>query len=409
MNEVDFDLTDFNKTFSLLHAITRMDARFIDKENQVVLQMVDHRIPAVIQPSDTVYESLAETLRSTMPNRFFYYTNAFSLEYIAVGVWRDSIFQGFVLLGPFLSIYPDTAFISDLIAQHYLPVSERKQLQEFYSSLTVISSNDSNSLGDLLVNLCAHRHTDSQLITADFIQPDLNKEQQTSDIADNKTTIEHRYLYEKKFMDAIARGDRVEIARMIGEMNSYANLPDRIPESPIRSTKNIMITLNTLCRIAAERGGIHPVYLHHISEKFSIMIERSTNLPKLKKLNSVMIEEYCEAVHTFSTRSYSTIVKNAVNHIDLNLEKSLTLQEIAAVIHVNASHLSRKFKQEVGMNMMDFINHKRVEESKLYLQRGNIAITEIAFMVGFNDLNYFARVFKKFTAMTPTQYIKASR
>ena len=47
------------------------------------------------------------------------------------------------------------------------------------------------------------------------------------------------------------------------------------------------------------------------------------------------------------------------------------------------------------MNIIDYINQKRIEEAKLYLQRGNISITEIAFMVGFNDLNYFSRVFLK--------------
>jgi two-component system, response regulator YesN len=40
------------------------------------------------------------------------------------------------------------------------------------------------------------------------------------------------------------------------------------------------------------------------------------------------------------------------------------------------------------------------------LQRGNISITDIAFMVGFNDLNYFSKVFKKLTSVTPSQYIK---
>ena len=58
------------------------------------------------------------------------------------------------------------------------------------------------------------------------------------------------------------------------------------------------------------------------------------------------------------------------------------------------------------MNIIDYINHKRVEEAKLYLQRGNKSITEIAFLVGFNDLNYFSRVFKKFTSLTPSQYMK---
>jgi two-component system, response regulator YesN len=53
--------------------------------------------------------------------------------------------------------------------------------------------------------------------------------------------------------------------------------------------------------------------------------------------------------------------------------------------------------------LIDFV---RAEEAKLYFQKGNRSVTEIAFMVGFNDLNYFSRVFKKATSLTPSQYIR---
>jgi len=409
MEELEFDWRHFNKTVQLLHTYTRMDTRFVDKQNRIMLQLVDHHMPPAMQQSDHVYSLINDAMQSAEPNNFLYYINPYGLEYIVVGVRSSQAYCGFVLTGPFLSCIPDTDFISDIIARNNLPVSERKQLQEFYRSLSVISSNDSNSLGELIVNLCVHPHTDSQLITAEFVQPVLDKGLQEIKIAESKTIIEFRYEFERIVMEAISRGDKVELARILSEGNSFLNLPDRIPESPIRSAKNLLITMNTLCRVAAQRGGLHPIYLHTISEKFSITIERATNLPNLKKLNIVIVQEYCNAVHAFSTRKYSVIVKNAVNYIDLNLEKPLTLQQIAADFFVNPSHLSRKFKQEVQMTMMDYINQKRVEESKLHLQRGKISITDIAFMVGFNDLNYFTRVFKKYTSMTPSQYVKNAK
>ncbi|QGQ48591.1 helix-turn-helix transcriptional regulator [Metabacillus sediminilitoris] len=122
-----------------------------------------------------------------------------------------------------------------------------------------------------------------------------------------------------------------------------------------------------------------------------------------------MMNEYCDAVIKNSTRHLSPVVKKAVDYIHLHLDHSLSLNEIAAILHVNSSHLSRKFKQDMNMTIIDYINQRRVEEAKLYLQRGNISITEIAFMVGFNDLNYFTRVFKKFTSFTPSQYMKSEQ
>ncbi|WP_251527504.1 helix-turn-helix domain-containing protein [Metabacillus litoralis] len=408
MEEKDkFDYSGFHKKCMILNTVTKMDVRLIDKDGNAVLQLVNHTIPAVLQNFDNEFLNINNTLRKNLSINYYYFINSYGLEYIAAGLWKNSSFYGFILIGPFLSSIPTIDFISDIISTNKLPVSERKQLQQFYKSLSVIGSNDSNSIGELLVNLCTYNHIDSQLITSEIPIQQQNKAQRKTTIAESNDIIEFRYHYEKKLMNAITKGDKEEIARISKETNSVLNLSDRIPESPIRSAKNLLLVLNTLCRFAAEKGGIHPIHIHNVSEKFALLIERAPNLPHLKKLGVVMIHEYCDVVNQFSTRNYSPIVKKAVNYIELNLEESLTLKEISAIIHVNPSHLSRKFKNETKMNMIDYINQKRVEEAKLYLQRGNSSITEIAFMVGFNDLNYFSRVFKKFTSLTPSQYIKS--
>lgn len=406
LRKTEFHLNDFNKICTLLKSVTKMDVRLMNQDGQALLQLVQHTLPAALQNVDNSH-SINDTLKRNSNNSFYYYINSFGLEYIASGIWKDESFNGSILIGPFLSTIPDIAFISDIISKNKLPVSERKQLQEFYTSLSVISSNDSNSLGDLLVNMCRHQHIDSQLITSDIIKPELNIEHVKTNIAENKDIIESRYAYEKKLMNAITKINKDEIDSILRENNNIFNISDRIPESPIRSAKNLSLVLNTLCRVATERAEVHPIYIHNISEKFAILIERAPNLPYLKKLNIVMLYEYCDLVKAFSTRHFSSIVKKAVNYIHLNLEDPLTLKNIAATLNVNPSHLSRKFKSETNMNMMDYINQKRIEEAKLYLERDNISITEIAFLVGFNDLNYFSRVFKKFTSQTPSQYIKS--
>ncbi|MBA9026125.1 AraC family transcriptional regulator [Peribacillus huizhouensis] len=397
---------DFNKKCTILNVITKMDVQLIDQDGNPTLQLIHHHIPAVLQNFDNEYITINETMRQHEANSYYYYVNSFGLEYIAAGIWRSGILYGSVLIGPFISSIPSIGFVSDILSKNKLPVSERKQLEEFYTSLTVISSMDSTSIGDLLVNICTHEHIDSQLIASDIITPPLNKEKLKTNITESKTMIEARYQFEKRLMDAIARGDKEEIARIVKESNSLIHISDRIPESPIRSAKNMTLVMNTVCRKAAERGGVHPIYIHTISEKFAILIERAPNLPHLKKLTIVMLNEYCDLVQTFSTRNYSSHVKKAVEYIHLHLENPLTLHDLAATLHVNPSHLSRKFKAETTMNIIDYINQKRVEEAKLYLQRGNVSITEIAFMVGFNDLNYFSRVFKKMTSFTPSQYMK---
>lgn len=397
---------DFKVKCSLLHAVTKLDVELIDEKGSVLMKVSNHDPLNVLQYVDHEYVNILEELRKNNTNSYYYFINSFGLEYISTGLWVEKEINGFILIGPFLSRMPSVDFISDIITKNQLPVSDRLQLQEFYKSLVVLSSSDSTSIGDLLVNLCGHEHVDAQLITSEKASTSMKKEEFRTNSLESKDLIELRYDFERKLMNAISKGDKNRVKQINEESSSIFHFADRFPESPIRSYKNLLVVLNTLSRKAAEDGGVHPVYLHSISEKFAILIERGTNLPYLKNLSTVMTYEYCDAVNIYSTHTLSPIVKKAVNYIQLHLESPLTLNAIAKELQVNPAHLSRKFKEETKTNVIDYINQKRIEEAKYYLQRGNSSITEIAFIVGFNDLNYFSRIFKKCTTLTPSQYMK---
>ncbi|WP_428911073.1 helix-turn-helix transcriptional regulator [Niallia sp. Krafla_26] len=397
---------DIIKVGQIIHFVTRMDTILIDQDGNALFQSVNHFIPAVLDHPKNEYTHINDVLYNNPPHHYYHYINIFGLEYMAVGIWKGSSFLGSIVVGPFISSMSIIDLIKDIISRNNLPISERKQLEQFYQSLPVLGEIEYKSIGELLVNMCGHDYIPAQRISSSIQTSSLSQTRLKVSIEENKDIIESRYKTQRKLMDAIARGDKTEANNIIHSMSGVLEFSNRIPESPIRSSKNMAFVMNTLLRMAAERGGVHPVYLHNISERFAILIERTINIPNLQKLIVLMTNEYCDLVNTFATGHYSPIVKKTVDYILLNLGNSLTLSQIAEKIYVNPSYLSRKFKEETGMNITDFINQKRIEEAKLYLQRGNIVITDIAFLVGFNDLNYFSKVFKKLTSITPTQYAK---
>ncbi|MGM9950249.1 MAG: helix-turn-helix domain-containing protein [Lysinibacillus sp.] len=403
VGHAEFKYDDFYNVCNIIFSLTNLDVKLIDQEENILLQLDSLTMPASLQKTDIKYFKMCDTLQKHPPTSYYYHTNTYGLDYITVGIWRNDIYYGAIIVGPFVATIPDDAFISNVISKNNLPVSEHKPLLEFYKSLAIVSSSTANSIGATLVNLSNHTYLKSQLITSSSLNPTRNKEKLKDRIMNSTDIIEFRYKKEKELMDYISRGDKEKIKKLPGGFSDI-HLDKRIPESPIRGSKNLLIVLNTLCRIAAENGGVHPIYIHNISEKFAILIERAPNLPYLNDLSKTMLEEYCDLVSEYSTRKYSAIVKKAVNYIKLHLDSPLTLQGIAETIHVNASHLSRKFKDDTGMSLIDFINLNRVEAAKVYLQNNTSSITEIAFIVGFNDVNYFSRVFKKVTGLTPSQY-----
>lgn len=403
VDHAEFKYDDFYRICNVLFSLTNLDVKLIDQEENILLQLDSLTMPASLQKTDVKYFKMVDTLQKHPPTAYYYHTNTYGLDYITAGIWRNDLYYGAIIVGPFVATVPDDAFISNVISKNNLPVSEHKPLNEFYKSLAIVNSSASSSIGATLVNLCNNPYLQSQLITSSALNPTRNKEKLKERIGNSIDIIEFRYEKENALMNAISRGDKEELKKLTGGL-SDAYLDKRIPESPIRGFKNLLIVLNTLCRIAAKNGGVHPIYIHNISEKFAILIERAPNLPYLNDLNKMMLEEYCDLVKEYSTRKYSAIVKKAVDYIKLHFESPLTLQGIAETIHVNASHLSRKFKEDTGMSLIDFINLNRIEAAKLYLQSNTSTITEIAFIVGFNDVNYFSRVFKKITNLTPSQY-----
>lgn len=223
--------------------------------------------------------------------------------------------------------------------------------------------------------------------------------------------INQRYDFERKIMDLITNGDVDGIKNLIeqvetqGDINS--NLVKRIPNNPLRDRKNGLVIRNTFCRIAARHGGLPPLYIHHISEKYALKIEQATSIDYLLKgLSNNMMVEYAEAVQQFSSSPYSKLIKDVVSYISQHLTGTLNLNILSNTFHVHPSHLARKFKKETGMTVIQYINFHRVNHAKLLFQDGNTNILEVSQLVGFNSSSYFDRVFKSVTSQTPSEYLK---
>lgn len=115
--------------------------------------------------------------------------------------------------------------------------------------------------------------------------------------------------------------------------------------------------------------------------------------------------EYLEpGQREFPADTTKHIIRQAAAYIDENYFEDLTLSSLSEKFNVESSYFSRMFRQELGENLILYITRKRIEKAKAYIANGDINLTEIAFMVGYNDYSYFNRVFKKNTGMSPREY-----
>jgi YesN/AraC family two-component response regulator len=88
------------------------------------------------------------------------------------------------------------------------------------------------------------------------------------------------------------------------------------------------------------------------------------------------------------------------NYLDINLN----LNNIAAHFNITPSYLSKKFREEHGISIIDYLYKVRISYSVDLIRNTSLKITDIAPMVGFQDSNAFIRIFKKYHGCTPGNY-----
>ena len=90
--------------------------------------------------------------------------------------------------------------------------------------------------------------------------------------------------------------------------------------------------------------------------------------------------------------------------IEHKYSEKITLSELANTVGLSVHHFCRSFKQLTGKTTTDYINNIRLDKSIYYLKQTDYNITEIALMCGFENGNYFSRIFKKYHSTSPSQY-----
>ncbi len=87
-------------------------------------------------------------------------------------------------------------------------------------------------------------------------------------------------------------------------------------------------------------------------------------------------------------------------------DPELSVGSLAAYIGVSDTYFRRAFEATLGKRPREFINELRISYAKEYLESGFYNIEKVSEMCGFRDTKYFSTVFKKYTGMSPSQYIK---
>lgn len=92
-----------------------------------------------------------------------------------------------------------------------------------------------------------------------------------------------------------------------------------------------------------------------------------------------------------------------------NYRKALTQEFVASLFYLNRSYLSSLFKARTGEKFVDYLNDIRIIKAQELLSGSNQKMYQISHAVGYDNVKYFFRIFKKKTGMTPEEFRERSR
>lgn len=97
-------------------------------------------------------------------------------------------------------------------------------------------------------------------------------------------------------------------------------------------------------------------------------------------------------------------IKRLLDFMKENSAQDISLRTAADIVNMSESYLSYIFKKETGTGFTDYLNQLRVDKAAHYLMNSQLPVYEIALEVGYENINYFGRIFKKIKGVSPQKY-----
>lgn len=314
-----------------------------------------------------------------------------------------------LFIGPYLCAPLSGEDVLEICEKNAFPPASQKYLAEYYASLPIITEN--SVLFHMLDTFCERIWK-----TSSFVIVDINRENAVSasighgsvssetfdGVLASIKAMEMRYDFENEMINAVALGQVHKEKRFSSAFSE--DMFEKRTSDPLRNAKNYAVIMNTLLRKAAERGGVHPVHLNRVSSAFAQRIENTSSVRENGELMHEMFRSYCRLVQQHSIKGYSLTVQKSIMLIEEDLSANITPRMLAEAQNLNPSYLSTVFKKETGKTLSEYIREKRVKHALHLLTTTKLQIQTVALHCGIMDVQYFSKIFKRHTGMSPKEY-----
>ncbi|NRD77791.1 response regulator [Bacillus sp. BRMEA1] len=201
---------------------------------------------------------------------------------------------------------------------------------------------------------------------------------------------------EKQLLEAVRQGDVNQVLfiydSFINKMRENGDLQGSIVK---KSFDELFVLLS---RMLHDLG---------ISYQQTPVIEDSEEIQQMFEKGKTHLLKIVSHVQVWRMNHAKGMLHKAKEFIETHFADSLTLEQVAEYVELSPFYFSKLFKDRFGMTFIDYLTEIRIKKAKDEMVDQGKSLKEICFSVGYKDPNYFSRVFKKHTGLSPTEFRKA--
>ena len=324
--------------------------------------------------------------------------NSFGLMWIAVPERDAQNLSRIYLLGPFFVDSVRTEAIQQSVSRLDMSGEVKLKVMQFLRELPVVGLGHAFEYAIMLYH-CIYGETigvsDMHYLESEPIPEAKNDEA--------RTRVHGTYELEREVLRMVKDGDlnyKEKLSRlaMTGTMGQMSN------GDPSRQMKNAVIVCAILFSRAAIDGGLSPEVALTLTDKYFQSIEASRTMSELSEVAFTMQEDFVRRVHRIRSRSLSSPISECCDYIDFHIEENITLEQLSEKVRYSGFYLSRKFKEETGKSIKEYIRLKKLERAKDMLRDNTLTVKEIGERLGFCSQSYLTEQFKREYGATPSQW-----
>ncbi|MCI0766036.1 helix-turn-helix domain-containing protein [Bacillus sp. TL12] len=395
---------DIQYLCDILYQTFHVSIQFVSTDEKIVYKSTSNDICSPFYSSKE--EQFSELFQENDPYNFpIMRGNSYLENFVFTHVVDHEYIKGTFVIGP--STYPKVS--EDMAIRLMNEFGTNASIQDgidYYHSIPVIKKITLIDIGILLHYMIFKEKLDVGAVwgenkllektSYEIANPDLY-------ISARRQNSPNHYdiALERKFFTCIKEGNKEKLIKYAFPQEDAAISSKT---NPLRNQKNNGIMAITLATRYAIEGNLPSDIAFSLSSLYMEKIEQLDNMYSVNRLIEDALCAFADRVKEYSIQKYSHTITACLNHISKNIYHEISLNNLATLLDMNPTYLSKLFKQEVGIPFSEYIQRERVEEAKKLLALTTYPLSDICAWLNFYDQSYFTRVFKKICNMTPRQY-----